>query len=1342
MLDYGNLRDKFKSADEIQSQNLVIAEWNMNKYQTISQYGIYTSLPPHSSFYSPTAPNISSGENHLIYADGTDKISAEQEYFSDLSSIFKPNRPDPGIILTQKFGNMLITPDIGNIKSEKLSVLNPRYYLFSENSPYDYFNSAKALKPNSGDFVYGVSNPITGSIRGASPFIVYEDEFPCNKIVVKLQNHISVPEKFSIEILVDGSWETAYDQSSSSSADFATGIFNIYYNNGSWEKVEQGTLVSDYLVDDITQLTSASPTELIYISGVRLTVSKMTRVINQNNGVRYPASLEIIELSPRLEMDVTPYTEGFNFTSNLSDATGFGLPVGGIVSSTGQISMSNEENLFLFSSTLASLRMLSPDVKFSFFQLVDINNTNQAVPLKVMYSNNWSVGDDYSTTIDLEDGFKFLRELAAPDLLFQSSLGTRLSNCILFTLDNVGVTGLEFKKSINSADKEDIRIRNFFCKKEQTVLEVLEELAISTQCSMYFDAVGRLNVLTKERLTEKVGPTESTESIRGTDFWMVFDEDYLISGSQVDEFPYISNYSSNVINYSEDRIRPMTDGNIVYHMYGPRKQPRLDELPENVIKNITNETTFPMSLAFANYGYSTRILWEPGSDQDGTMGAANLEKDMTDSRVRNIFTASYTAYNEDDAVRKIYSQATPVQKQSMIIKIDSNEGLTFPQYKGTVLIDSEFIRYNGKLFSISNVNATSAGGNIKILFSEEELQETIRNIGPGSSIRLIGLVVDMSFKILGQDGDKYVYKVVGDGRAKLGSKVSKHFAFTENDDGLGQKYSIRLGSSVNNPPPGRIKTETKFDFLQRSRYKNAYRNLQKSGFASSFDPYSYLGFLRAEGAKRSIDLSNIDLLFSGQSASAGAALDRVNKQVDNSVPGDFDDYIFLDGERDIYAQKIELPFYPSIINTRMRLYSPRKRGQNGSQVMETLSSIAGIAFNVNAHGEGYYLEVEGVGSGKSSVANEAFKQNLRFYKVFKNKDGRLEPKLIESAPVAAFTVSNFDVQVIKNERTSDPVFELTIVIDKTPNKGNIFTVRYGDTVVSRFAEPKNERIFKVNDSDSVQNVAIFVRNDSQAIYEYISAAERPLDKSDKGFFKVYNKIDDKVRAGIIPVSQQFLLKRDDLQYYFNDFARLVREVKEFDVRFEYPSFASTLIDVSKITSNYFIKKYSATSFGAKLVVANTSAGPALLSAETNNPLYIVGISLEEISTGSINMEDIYDKTDEKRRFVTDRERNLAIFGPQTFNIDNTYMQSLSQANNMMRWVIKNCSRERIKFNMQIFPNPLLELGDKIKIYDKTRGYNENNDLFGEKTFTISSITHGNSFSGPTMSIELIEIGES
>ena len=61
--------------------------------------------------------------------------------------------------------------------------------------------------------------------------------------------------------------------------------------------------------------------------------------------------------------------------------------------------------------------------------------------------------------------------------------------------------------------------------------------------------------------------------------------------------------------------------------------------------------------------------------------------------------------------------------------------------------------------------------------------------------------------------------------------------------------------------------------------------------------------------------------------------------------------------------------------------------------------------------------------------------------------------------------------------------------------------------------------------------------------------------------------------------------------------------------------------------------------------------------------------------------------------------------------------------------------------MEIFPNPLLELGDKIKIYDKARGYNQDNEAFGTRTFTISSISYSVSDSGPSMNIGLLEVGE-
>lgn len=1349
MLDYGSVRNVFKKVDRLAAKNRIIAEWNMNKYQRIASYGIYCNPAPHNPIFTANDGDISLGQNHLLYTDNSTLPSPEQEYVSQVASIFRPNQPDPGIILMQKYNTTLMIKNSTDLKIGNVSPNKPRYYPFTEFRRYDYFNSAKKLKTNSGYTVEGVSNT-QGGIRGASPFVVYENTFPCNKITIKVQNHLSVPQKFSIEVLVGTSWVTAYNLNQSSSADFANGILNIYYNGSSWVKVSNSTEISPYVVTDLNEVSLSTPSQLMKIKGVRLSVHQMS--VASVGGRSYPAGLEILELSPKLEIDLSEYTENFSFNSSIGDQTSFGLPVGDLVSSTGGVSLSNEGNQFLFSSTLSSLRMLSPDVKFSFFQIVDTSeSTSSIIPLKVLYSVEWSIGEDYSVSVSLEDGFKFLREISAFDILVRTSIGIPLSSALLFLLDNSGINGFNFIKSSPDALGEDTTIRNFFCKREQTVAEVLEELAVATQCAMYFDARGKLTVLTKERLSKKVNSVESNGSNSGTDMWMVFDEDYYLSNSSsVSEFPYISGYNANVISYREGKVNPITDGEIVYHVYGPNKVAGLESLSEGPSKRLLEETVFPAGLAFTNFQYATRIVWTPGETNDAAFGAANLIKDLSSNRIKNVFTGTYTAVNEDSAIRGMFNSATDEQKKSLVIYMDKNEGLLFGPYKGHIFIDGEFIRYNGKLYHFDGLPA--------IIFSDEEFSQKLRELSTGTSITFIGLIIDVEFENIGQNGDKYDYKVIGDGRAKMGTRIEPHYAFVEEGNPIlntSNRYGIQLGgtSQLSQKPTAQIR----YNFLERGRYKAVYRALKKSGLLNRINPdilRSYLGFLKLEGVKNSADSALVDRIGTDPIAKVKLDLATQNAATDNNVPGNFDEFVYLNSERNIYAQRMDIPnfdgqpFIPNVVSTRMRLYSPRRTGRNEQQTMETVSSIAGLGVNINpSTGEGYYLEVEGVGSGKSDVASEAFINTLRFYKVFKNSQGQYQPYLIFSAPVGAFTVSNIDVQVLKAERTADPVFELTVVIKQT-SRGKKFIVRYGDTVIGSFLDTgqrPNASDEKDPDPGPIINgndICLFVRGDSQAIYEYITAGVREIKLSDEQFLRRYNSIDEQVKTGIIPLSQQYFYKNNSVKYYYNDFAKLVREVKDYDIRFQDPTFASTLIDVSAINSDYMIKSYRPTAFGAKLVVANTSAGPIILSDNTNNPLYIVGIVLEELSNGSVTMKEFYDQIDEKRRRVITREENKSVYGEQTFTLDSQYMQSLNQARNMMRWITRNCSRQRMKLDMEIFPNPLLELGDKVKVYDKTRGYNENNQLFGQKTFTVSSISYSVSNAGPGMNISLIEVGES
>ena len=1348
MLNYTSIRNLYKSADRIDSEHVVVAEWNMNKYNSISQYGLYKGSPNTlTASYNSSDSNIIGGENYLIYDDGTKRVATGQNIFSDLSSVFKPERPDRNIIILQKFGSMTVAPVFSNIKVGRISTASARYYPYSETRSYDYFNSAKVLdknenSPGMSGAVYGISDSNTGAIANVSPFVVYDNKIKVSKLTFKVQTHLCVPQRFKIDVLVNNVWQEAYGFNSSSSADFSSGTFNLYFKNNQWSKTESK-------VSDINQFDSVSPTELKEIQGIRLAVSHLTKVVGRNNSFS-PGSLELIEISPRLEMDLTAYTESFSFNGSIGDSTEFGLPVGSLVSSTGTISLSNEEQNFLFSSSLSKQKMLNQDVKFSFFQKVYVSSENQTfiIPLKVMYSRDWSVGEDYSVTSSLEDGFKFLQETNAPDLLFSSS--TPMSNIILMILDNAGITGLEFKKSSNAIqyDKEDTLIKNFFCKKEQTVAEVLQEIAVATQACMFYDAVGRLNVLTKEKLTEDAS-IQASDGGGGskTDFWFVSDENV---NSSDPEYTHINNYTANVISLSEERIKPITDGEIVYHSYGPKKVPLSNTLENNNAKvlNQLQLDQFPMnSLAFANFGYGTTILWSPSQDNTSVLGAANITRDIPNKKLQTLFTASYTAYDENQAISDIYlSTQNPIlfptqaqrdeARRSLVIYIDVNEGLTIPAYEGTVLIDSEYIKFRGKLFYIASTTPSKSG--YKLIFSEEEFSQLLVDVNKGDTIVFRGLLVDVRLNIIGKNDDKYIYKVIGDGRGKLGSSISPHFAVAEDSDGIedSQKFKLILGESKRHSVPGNLTTTTKFNFLEKTSFSSARSVL---GTLPDESLETYLGFLKLSGpTSPRQDLDVVDSIVSGKNPkSARTLLRELNKQVDEATPGDFDDYVYMQGERAVYGQKIDLGFAPNVISTRMRLYSPRRRIKNQRDIMSTNSSIAGIGFGINNDNEGYFLEVESAGAGKDiGGEKEAFLNNLRFYKIFLNKEGKYEPKLLMRASVGAYATFDSSVQITKDGSIpTDPVFELDIYIEQYDNAMR-YAIKYGDTTIGTYTEPIGQAI-GVNSS----RVFIFVRNDSQALYEYIAAAARPNGRVNRKYWRSYKKFSNMLREGIIPVNKSFFFRNNEIKFYFNDFARLAREVKEYDIRFSAPAYVSALLDISEINPDYLIKKYKATAFGAKLTVVNTSFGAIALGEDTNIPLYIVGIGLEELNSGTVSMKDVYDLINDDKKRVTDREKNIAIYGSQTFTLDSQYIQSLSHARNIMKWLIKYSSRERIKMTMEIFPNPLLELGDKVKVFDKSRGYNQSNENFGSKTFVVSSIDHSVNSSGPAMTIGLIEVGE-
>lgn len=434
----------------ITSDHTVIAEWNMNRYQKIDNYGIYTGPANEAtSTYNESDTKIKNAKTYDIYDDDLYE-TPESEYFSTIGSVFKPDRPDPGIVLLQYGSEVLMSP---SSKNDGISPSSPRFYPFYKNREYDYFNSSKMLTSNETG-----RTAISGAIQNVNPFVVYEQSFPCNKIVIKTQNHSSYLKSFYIDILVNNNWQQIYSNINNTTL-FQDGIVNIYFNNGTWS-----TTVSR--VTDINEIENPS-TQLKLIKGIRLRTSALN-ILKQNTR----SSLELIEISPRIEMDLSSYTEQFSINSSLGDGS-LGLPIGSLVTSTGNVSLSNETKQFLLSSEAATYKMLTQNVEFRLYQNVTIPGTPETtyqIPLKIMYSDEWNLSEDFSVDIKLSDKMRLLKDKKIADLCFINEIP--FSNIILMILDNAGITGFNFNK-VN--DTDDIKIKTFLCKKEDTISSVLEK---------------------------------------------------------------------------------------------------------------------------------------------------------------------------------------------------------------------------------------------------------------------------------------------------------------------------------------------------------------------------------------------------------------------------------------------------------------------------------------------------------------------------------------------------------------------------------------------------------------------------------------------------------------------------------------------------------------------------------------------------------------------------------------------------------------------------------------------------------------------------------------------------
>jgi len=297
-----------------------------------------------------------------------------------------------------------------------------------------------------------------------------------------------------------------------------------------------------------TTTNSAKYREFEMIRGIR--------VVAETMNVQY-ATLDIIEISPRLTADISDMITDFDIKKSASDIGISGMPVGQLLASTGSIGMFDPEQIFNENNSDSIISGYQYDnIKFSFYEIVEDVETDSGlsdfyVPIKTMYSESKPdfSSKDRTVKVSIRDLFFYLESIKAPELLIQNA---SVSYATSLVLDSIGFSNYSFLKT---ADEQETIIPFFFVAPNQTVAEVLQNIAVSTQTAMFFDEYNNFIMMSKNYIMP-------TEDDRATDAVVSGSMDQTSSG--VVKNQGTSQKLSNIIDIASSDSTVYNAGKITY----------------------------------------------------------------------------------------------------------------------------------------------------------------------------------------------------------------------------------------------------------------------------------------------------------------------------------------------------------------------------------------------------------------------------------------------------------------------------------------------------------------------------------------------------------------------------------------------------------------------------------------------------------------------------------------------------------------------------------------------------------------------------------------------------------
>jgi hypothetical protein len=548
-----------------------------------------------------------------------------------------------------------------------------------------------------------------------------------------------------------------------------------------WYKSEEAITNSQPFVTELDKTIAPSFVEssitvyreFEYIKGLRILVTSM---LNTNT------VFDLIELSPRLEVDLTDNVSSFSVKKFASDLGVSSLPVGQLLASTGDIGIFdnnqvlNKNNLNSLLNISSTITLINKSLQLKFYELVsnvptefailstspqptgttNITITTEAphgmvqgdtvvisgvtpsgyngtwtaqtlttgsnlvvnigsnpgnittvgtaiksnptykdfyIPVKTMYSDGFPQYSDATrdVSMSLRDMTFYFESFLAPEILLRNA---SVSFIVATLLDSIGFSNYKFLRG----DRSDAVIPFFMVAPDKNVMQVLQELAIATQSTMFFDEVNNFIVMSKEYLVPQ------STSVRNKDITLYG----IDSGPRRANILEINSESNDIYN----------DGKIVYYNRYIQKQPNDLQSLSRLDKNQVFE-------------YQRSVLWSLEASEQNLQ--SRNEEDVTQTAYP--LTAIPLANTLSTSIPEISNVAQIPVIINNVIKFGDG-AYWMGRFSGYFYSNGEIIKYDAIEYSYGSADST----NTVWITSNEEYQYYFSKINKGDKMYKTGNV--------------------------------------------------------------------------------------------------------------------------------------------------------------------------------------------------------------------------------------------------------------------------------------------------------------------------------------------------------------------------------------------------------------------------------------------------------------------------------------------------------------------------------------------------------------------------------------------------------------------------